>query len=148
MLWPDWVVAGSLNDDAVNTLTSNPDVEYVVEDGIMSAFDIQYVEPPSSVGLYRLSMSTRTDASWNLARMSTRDTLSNQDPFALNYQYKYLPEPGNGIDIYAVDTGAFFLVRSCYGSLNIFFFSFFFRYPHFARTRTFFRQFSVVFTFV
>ena len=54
--------------------------------------------------------------------MSTRTKLSNQDPFALNYQYKYLPEPGNGIDIYAVDTGAFFLVRSCYGSLNIFFF--------------------------
>jgi len=79
--------AGNLNDDDINTLTSNPDVEYVVEDGIMSAFDIQ------------------PDASWNLARISTRNKLSNQDPFALNYQYKYLPQPGYGVDIYVVDTG-------------------------------------------
>lgn len=143
MLWPDWVVAGSLNDDAVNTLTSNPDVEYVVEDGIMSAFDIQYVEPPSSVGLYRLSMSTRTDASWNLARMSTRDKLSNQDPFAMNYQYKYGPQPGKDIDIYVVDTGMF-LVQFCYRSLNVFSF----RHSRFARKRIFFGLVLVVLTFM
>lgn len=79
--------AGSFSDDVVDTLRSNPAVEYIAEDGIMTAFDVQ------------------DDASWNLARISTRDELSDQDPFALTYEYGYLPNPGNGVDIYVIDTG-------------------------------------------
>ncbi|KAF9787161.1 serine protease [Thelephora terrestris] len=79
--------AANLDEDAVNALLLSPNVEYVAENGIMAAFDVQ------------------TDASWNLARVSTRAKLSNQDPFALTYEYKYNCDPGEGIDIYVVDTG-------------------------------------------
>ena len=50
----------------------------------------------------------RNDASWNLARVSTRTKLAKQDPFALDYQYKYNSGPGSGVDIYVVDTGLSF----------------------------------------
>jgi cerevisin len=73
----------------------------------MDAFDVQYVRPPPSVERGHSDPSLRTDASWNLARVSSSTKLTNQDPFALDYEYKYLPEPGSGIDIYVVDTGLF-----------------------------------------
>ncbi|KAF9787119.1 serine protease [Thelephora terrestris] len=79
--------AGTLDRSTADALSSRPEVEYVEEDVTMSTFEAQ------------------TDASWNLARVSTRDKLANQDPFALTYQYNYIPKPGSGVDIYVVDTG-------------------------------------------
>jgi hypothetical protein len=104
------VFAGTLDRSTADALSSRPEVEYVEEDVTMSTFEAQYVESPPSVGSCHSSISVRTDASWNLARVSTRDKLANQDPFALTYQYNYIPKPGSGVDIYVVDTGLFFPV--------------------------------------
>lgn len=86
---------------------SSPDVEYVAEDGYMSAFDTQYVE--SSLFARNVAHIARTNATWGLARVSSRPELTNQNPFASSFEYKYLPKPGNDIDIYVVDTGLFLL---------------------------------------
>lgn len=101
------VVAGNFGDSIIQVLRSSTDVEYIAEDGIMTAFDIQYVELWSSLRLCYLNQHLRNDAPWNLARISTRAKLAKEDPFALDYEYKYLPEPGRGVDIYVVDTGLF-----------------------------------------
>lgn len=99
----------------------------------MSTFEVQYVELSPFAGPYHSSASVRTDASWNLARVSSRDKLANQDPVALTYKYGYRPDPGNGVDIYVVDTGLSFLVCFYRRSLNMCLC----RYPNRARTRTF-----------
>ena len=48
MAGPNHLVVGDFDQDAVNTFRSSPDVEYVAQNGIMSAFDTQYVRPPLS----------------------------------------------------------------------------------------------------
>lgn len=129
ILGPNRVVIGYFGDDVIEVLKSSIDVEYIAEDGIMSAFDVEgpvaVMDPPNTqyVGLspsVRLCYSdphTRADAPWGLARISTRIKLVNQDPLALDYEYRYLPNPGNGVNIYVVDTGSFFpLVRVSRGS--------------------------------
>ena len=114
VLGPNRVVIGNFGDDIIEVLKSNIDVEYIAEDGIMSALDvdpavvIQYVELLSPIGLCRLDSHARTDAPWGLARISNRARLVNQDPFALDYEYRYLPNQGREVDIYVVDTGSVF----------------------------------------
>jgi cerevisin len=108
MFGPNQIVIGNFGDNIIDVLKSSTDVEYIAEDGIMTAFDVQYVGLWSSVRLWYSNLHVRNDAPWNLARISTRTRLTNQDPFALNYAYQYLPNPGSGVDIYVVDTGLFF----------------------------------------
>jgi hypothetical protein len=55
----------------------------------------------------RLKPIHRRNAPWNLARVSSRYKLGNQNPNDLNYEYDYAPEPGKDVDIYVVDTGSF-----------------------------------------
>jgi len=74
----------------------------------MTTFDIQYVGPWPPIRSRCSDLHARNDAPWNLARISTRARLTNQDPFAVNYVYQYLSNPGSGVDIYVVDTGLFF----------------------------------------
>lgn len=81
--------ATELDGEALDLVTSNPNVEYVAEDGYMSALD------------------TQTNATWGLARVSSHGKLANQDPSLLNFRYKYKHNPGNGVDIYVVDTGIY-----------------------------------------
>ena len=107
ILGPNQIVIGSFGDNIIEVLKSSTDVEYIAEDGIMTTFDIQYVGPwPSTRSCYS-NIHARNDAPWNLARISTRARLTNQDPYALNYTYQYLSNPGDGVDIYVVDTGLF-----------------------------------------
>ena len=74
----------------------------------MSAFGTQYVELLVFVEPVRSNTSVRTDASWNLARISTRNKLTDQNPFDSNFTYSYSgSSPGSGVDIYVVDTGSF-----------------------------------------
>jgi len=121
VLEPNQAAAGNFGDSIIDILKSSTDVEYIAEDGIMTAFDIQYVEPWSSVRLCYSNAHVRDDAPWNLARINTRVTLTEQDPFALDYEYEYLPEPGHGVDIYVVDTGPFISSSSKFqGYLNIY----------------------------
>lgn len=119
ILGPNYVDVGYFGDDVIEVLRSSVDVEYIAEDGIMSTFDTKHpaavMDPPNiqwvglspSVRLCHLDPHIRADAPWGLARISTRTKLVNQDPLALYYEYKYLPNPGRGVDIYVVDTGLF-----------------------------------------
>ena len=78
----------------------------------MSAFDTQYVKPPSPVEQLRSNPFFRTNAPWNLNRISTRQKLANQNPKDLNFQYNFDgTKLGNGVDIYVIDTGSFSLLR-------------------------------------
>ena len=109
---PNRITLGNFRDDAVEVLKSSIDVEYIAEDGIMKTFIDQYVELHASVGFCCSTSHARNDAPWSLARVSTRTRLVKQDPFALDYTYRYLANPGIGVDIYVVDTGLFvFFVR-------------------------------------
>lgn len=65
-----------------------------------------------------LDTSFRNNAPWGLARISTREKLANQDPFALTYQYQYDSQPGSGVDIYVVDTGLLFIIHSRYNNVS------------------------------
>jgi len=108
MLGPKGITVGNFRDDAIEVLRSSIDVEYIAEDGIVKTFVDQYVEPWSSLRPCCSNSYARNDAPWNLARVSTRTRLVKQDPFALDYSYRYLANPGIGVDIYVVDTGLFF----------------------------------------
>ena len=136
--WADRVVAivGKFDDNVLSALTSSLDVEYIAEDGIMSTFDVQYVRSPPPVVPRRSDISFRNDASWNLARVSTRAKLTNQDPFALNYQYEYQPGPGDGVKIYVVDTGLFSLARFSHRDVSA---STLCRYPRRPRAQVWFQ---------
>ena len=103
------VAVGYFDGNLLGALLSSMDVEYIAEDGIMKTSVDQYVELWLPVGLCYSNPRVRTDAPWNLARVSTRAKLSEQDPYALDYTYRYNDKPGFGVDIYVVDTGLFFI---------------------------------------
>lgn len=122
ILGPNQVAVGEFDQNAIDTLRSSPDVEYIAEDGIMSTFGTQYVEPPMSNKSPCSNTSVRTDAPWNLARISTPDQLADQNPSDLDFTYNYEgSEPGSGVDIYVVDTGLFLI---SYSFTGVFEFSF------------------------
>lgn len=81
--------ATELSPEALDLITSHSDVEYVAEDGYMSTFE------------------TQTNATWGLARISSRPKLTNSNPFASTFQYNYVPNPGKDVNIYVVDTGIY-----------------------------------------
>ncbi|GLB42669.1 putative peptidase S8 family protein [Lyophyllum shimeji] len=89
--YADWEIingfASKLDTKTLNSLLSNPDVEYIEEDGIMH------------------NMETQTDAPWGLSRLSSNAKLTNQDTSALTYSYTYDAAAGTGVDIYIIDTG-------------------------------------------
>ncbi|TFK41179.1 serine protease [Crucibulum laeve] len=89
----DWALlngfAGSLSEDALNTLRASDDVEYIQEDGIMH------------------TMVTQTNAPWGLQRVSQDAKLTSTDTSALTYIYTYDASAGAGVDIYVVDTGIY-----------------------------------------
>ena len=41
MAGPNYAFLGNFGDDVIKALTSSLDVEYIAEDGVMSAFDVQ-----------------------------------------------------------------------------------------------------------
>lgn len=104
---PNQDVIGNFGDSILEVLKSSIDVEYIAEDGIMKTCDDQYVGLWSPVVLCYSDPHIRLDAPWSLTRIGTRAKLVDQDPFALNYVYQHLPNPGSGVDIYVVDTGSF-----------------------------------------
>lgn len=44
----------------------------------------------------------RNDAPWGLGRISSKTTLTNQDPTALNFQYNYDDSAGSNSDVYII----------------------------------------------
>ena len=62
---------------------------------------------------------SRPNAPWNLARISTRKKLEDQDPKDLTFPYNYDPSKlGNGVDIYVIDTGLFSVSPSFHPSIS------------------------------
>ena len=41
MAGPNYAFLGNFGNDVIKALTSSLDVEYIAEDGVMSAFDVQ-----------------------------------------------------------------------------------------------------------
>ncbi|KAH8111574.1 serine protease [Phellopilus nigrolimitatus] len=83
--------AGKFDADAIEVLRANTDVESIYEDGIAT------IE----------STVTQTDAPWGLSRISQDRGLTDQNPDALTFSYRYDSSAGNGVDIYIVDTGIY-----------------------------------------
>ncbi|KAI0686618.1 serine protease [Earliella scabrosa] len=82
--------AGVLHPDALDALLAHEDVEYIEEDGRMSA----------SV------LTTQSGAPWGLQRISQNPPLPpNSSPFDLVYNYRFDSSAGFGTDIYVIDTG-------------------------------------------
>ncbi|KAG8885737.1 subtilisin-like serine protease [Tulasnella sp. 332] len=80
--------SAELDDDKVAQLLASPDVEWVEEDGMM------------------YTLGTQTGATWGLQRISSAlGLISNSDPTALTYTYRFNPDAGEGVDVYVIDTG-------------------------------------------
>ncbi|KAG6828270.1 hypothetical protein H0H92_008577 [Tricholoma furcatifolium] len=106
--------AGKFSNDQVEAFRAQPDVASIAEDGIM----------------YASALTTQTNATLGLARLSSPDSLSGNNPrymlmlhltqsfgcsFNLlldparltTYTYEYDDSAGSGVDIYIVDTGVY-----------------------------------------
>jgi len=100
--------AGEFDQDALDALRANPNVESIVEDGIMQAFSTvnQYVSLSQAL-LKRLDLIVfiyRTDAPWGLSRVSQPGAVEGEAT-SLNYTYVYDDAAGEGVNVYVVDTG-------------------------------------------
>ncbi|KAH0586743.1 hypothetical protein H2248_007954 [Termitomyces sp. 'cryptogamus'] len=52
-------------------------------------------------------VTTQTNATWGLARLSSVKKLANQNSNALNFQYLRETTAGLGVDVYVIDTGVY-----------------------------------------
>lgn len=69
-------------------MSSNPNIEYLSEDGILRA------------------TSTQSNAPWGLQRVSHPGQLPlNSNPNHLSFTYDYSPRAGQGVIVYVIDTG-------------------------------------------
>jgi cerevisin len=85
----DWDIingfAGYFNEDTLNTLRSNPNVDFIEEDGIMH------------------TLGSQTNAPWGIASVFQGSVVSES---GLTNSYTWADDnAGQGVDIYIVDTG-------------------------------------------
>ncbi|KAG9040359.1 subtilisin-like serine protease [Tulasnella sp. UAMH 9824] len=77
-----------VDPSALNTVASDPNIEYISEDGILR------------------TTATQSTAPWGLQRISHKGALpANSNPKSLTYTYDYSPSAGQGVNVYIVDTG-------------------------------------------
>lgn len=77
-----------VDPSALNTVASNPNIEYISEDGILR------------------TSATQATAPWGLQRISHQGPLPrNSNPNNLVYTYDYSPRAGQDVNVYVVDTG-------------------------------------------
>lgn len=77
-----------VDPSALNTVASNPNIEYISEDGILR------------------TSATQATAPWGLQRISHQGSLPrNSNPNNLVYTYDYSPHAGQDVNVYIVDTG-------------------------------------------
>jgi len=81
--------SGQLSKEAINAFVATGDVEFVAEDGEARITDI----------------TTQTNATWGLQRLSQKAPLTNQNANGQDFTYTYNDSAGAGVDIYIVDTG-------------------------------------------
>jgi cerevisin len=90
--WPKNVfdgLSGNFDTNALNALRASPDVEYIVEDTIMTT----------------QATLQQANAPWGIARLASPGILANPDPSQLDFQYTFDSSQGEGVDIYVIDTG-------------------------------------------
>ncbi|KAG5727551.1 Proteinase R [Termitomyces sp. T112] len=91
----NWTVingfAGQFTEDQINVLRAHGDVESITEDGFAQVSMV----------------TTQTNATWGLARLSSVKKLANQNSNALNFQYLRETTAGLGVDVYVIDTGVY-----------------------------------------
>ncbi|KAF9644023.1 serine proteinase [Thelephora ganbajun] len=83
--------AGTFSPDEVEALRSRPDVLSIEEDGVVHTQDT----------------ATQNNAPWGLGRISSQNTLANQDTSALSFSYTYDSTAGSGATVYVIDTGIY-----------------------------------------
>jgi len=81
--------SGKLSEEAINAFRATGDVDFVAEDG----------------KAWTTGITTQTDATWGLQRLSQQAPLNTQNDKGQGFTYTYDDSAGNGVDIYIVDTG-------------------------------------------
>ncbi|KAG6847779.1 hypothetical protein H0H93_006040, partial [Arthromyces matolae] len=81
--------AATFDENELDDLRNNPGVAYIAGDTLMNLAAIE----------------TQHDASWGLARLSTRAGLADQNPNHANFTFTHHSSAGVGVDIYCLDTG-------------------------------------------
>ncbi|KAG6887663.1 hypothetical protein C0995_013688 [Termitomyces sp. Mi166 len=84
-------IQGEFTEDQIDTLHAHDDVESITEDGITRLAAVE----------------TQNNATWGLARLSSVEKLTNQDPTLHDCQFIYETSAGLGVDIYVMDTGIY-----------------------------------------
>lgn len=79
-------MAGKFSSSMVEQIKNNPEVEYVVEDGVAKAYDGQ-------------ALDSQPGATWGLTRISQRASPDYSKP------YQYVASAGEGVTAYIIDTG-------------------------------------------
>ncbi|KAG6901052.1 hypothetical protein C0995_001390 [Termitomyces sp. Mi166 len=81
--------AGKFTEKQLQELQANPDVTGIYEDGLGGTAMIQ------------------TNATWGLARLSSKVKLQYTNVTATNFKFQYDDNAGKGTDIYVVDSGVY-----------------------------------------
>ena len=89
--------SGAFDDDTLSQIKTSNEVDYVEEDKIMVAYDLEVQENPPSWGLGRIS-----------SKASDYGTRAVAEP----EKYTFDSSAGAGVNVYVLDTGIFTLTRS------------------------------------
>ncbi|KAG6871641.1 hypothetical protein C0995_001949 [Termitomyces sp. Mi166 len=96
--------AGKFNDQCIQKLRANPDVEGIYEDGIGHLNAAPEWPKPAIHSKY---VNIRTNATWGLARMSSKVKLKYTNITGTDFKFYYDPRGGQSSDIYIIDTGVY-----------------------------------------
>jgi cerevisin len=85
--------SGHFDEETIEQVRRHPDVEFIEKDSIVHT--MVPTEAESCDG------ETEKQSPWGLARVSHRDSLT----FSTYNKYLYAASPGEGVDVYVIDTG-------------------------------------------
>ncbi|KAG6861434.1 hypothetical protein C0995_000274 [Termitomyces sp. Mi166 len=98
--------AGKFTNQCIQELQANPDVEGIYEDGLGGVNAAS--EGPEAIHGLIVNISTiRTNATWGLARLSSKAKLEYTNVTATNFTFHYDSKAGQGSDIYVLDSGVY-----------------------------------------
>ncbi|KAG6872698.1 hypothetical protein C0995_007492 [Termitomyces sp. Mi166 len=95
--------AGKFTDQCIQELRANPDVEGIYEDGI-GHLNSAPEWPKPAIHKY---INIRTNATWGLARMSSKAKLKFTNTTSTDFKFYYDPRAGQASDIYIIDSGVY-----------------------------------------
>ncbi|KAG6901446.1 hypothetical protein C0995_011780 [Termitomyces sp. Mi166 len=103
-------VAGRFTDDEIKELQASPDVEGVYEDHDDMISVNTHSEQDDPANTYSdkdkpVNTGIQRNATWGLARLSSKNKLTYTNITATNFTFYYNPIAGFNVDIYVVDSG-------------------------------------------